>query len=363
MQTGRQAVDNLLRKNGADFVPLYDSPWGGTIEKWVDQGMPTDENGNAVSSAEHFGFDMTGCGGWINTEAKPDASEVVEETDEWKIVRNGSGGLHKWWKNKAGTPEHIDFHMSSRKIWEEEYREHLLTNHRARLRDLDEARATFEKCKKGNRWMHYGGTFIWEPLRASLGDVNMFMALVDDPDWIHDFNRVYTDMNKACYKILFDEVGVPDGVWIYEDLGYRDRLFCSPQHMRDLFFPYFTELVAFFHSYDLPVVLHSCGYQEPIIPFIIEAGFDGLNPMEVKAGNDIFKYAEQYADQICFVGGLDARVLESGDRPLIKREVSNLIEGMKARGAKYIYGSDHSLSTNIDYQDFLYSLEVYREHR
>jgi hypothetical protein len=36
---------------------------------------------------------------------------------------------------------------------------------------------------------------------------------------------------------------------------------------------------------------------------------------------------------------------------------------MKARGARFVYASDHSLSTNIDYHDYLYSLEVYREHR
>lgn len=32
------------------------------------------------------------------------------------------------------------------------------------------------------------------------------------------------------------------------------------------------------------------------------------------------------------------------------------------RGASFIYASDHSLSTNIDYQDFQYALEVYKEH-
>ena len=35
---------------------------------------------------------------------------------------------------------------------------------------------------------------------------------------------------------------------------------------------------------------------------------------------------------------------------------------MKERGARYVFGSDHSLSTNIDYGDFLFALEIYREH-
>ena len=42
---------------------------------------------------------------------------TIEETDEWKIVLNGNGARLKWWKNKSGTPEHIDFHMTTRAIW------------------------------------------------------------------------------------------------------------------------------------------------------------------------------------------------------------------------------------------------------
>ena len=35
---------------------------------------------------------------------------------------------------------------------------------------------------------------------------------------------------------------------------------------------------------------------------------------------------------------------------------------MKARGARFIYCSDHSVSTNVDYEDFRFALDVYREH-
>ena len=62
------------------------------------------------------------------------------------------------------------------------------------------------------------------------------------------------------------------------------------------------------------------------------------------------------------IGGLDARVLETGDRGLIRRKVIELVEGMKARGAFYVYASEHSISTNVDYEDFKYAIEVYRDH-
>jgi len=360
MQTARQAIDHLMRGRRADHVPIHDSPWGDTVRKWVTQGMPTDEKGNPTNAVDHFEFDMAGCGGWFDWMAKRGVQDVIEETDDWKVVRNGNGAALKWWKGKSGTPEHIDFLMTSRDVWDRDYRPHLAEFEPDRV-NVESARNSLAQRRSQGKWTFYGHQFIWENMRASMGDVTMYMALIDDPEWVHDFNRVYTDMWKAAFRILIEEAGKPDGVWVYEDLGYRDRLFCSPTVLADVIFPYYAELVEFFHSYDLPVVLHSCGFQEPMIPLAIEAGFDALNPMEVKAGNDILRFAEQYGDTIAFVGGLDARILESGDRDVIRDGVTRFIRGMKARGARFVYGSDHSLSTNIDYGDFRYSLDVYRE--
>ncbi len=359
-ESSRSAIDAILRGRHASFVPLHDAPWSDTVDKWVKQGMPTDANGKAVNAEDHFGFDMAGCGGWFKWQAVYDREVILEENEQWKIVRNGNGAVLKWWKTHSGTPEHIDFHMSSRAIWERDYRPKLVDFDPKRV-DVEGARKNLALRRGQEKWTYFGHQFIWECLRASLGDVAMYMALIEDPEWIHDFNRVHTDMWKSCYAYLFEQVGKPDGVWVYEDLGYRDKLFCSPKVLAEVIFPYYAELVDFFHGYDLPVVLHSCGYQAPMIPLAIEAGFDGLNPMEVKAGNDIFAYAEKYGDKLAFVGGFDAVILESSDRELIRRRVIDFMVGMKKRGARFVYGSDHSLSTNIDYDDFLYSLEVYRE--
>ena len=35
---------------------------------------------------------------------------------------------------------------------------------------------------------------------------------------------------------------------------------------------------------------------------------------------------------------------------------------MKAHGARYIFSSDHSISTSVRYADYQYALEVYRQH-
>jgi len=360
MGNSRDLIDTQLRGRRGDRVGVMDGPWADTLRRWVTEGYPKDEEGNPVSPVDHFGYDVCGVGGWFDLHPLRGVSEVEEETDEWRVVRNGSGAALKWWKNKSGTPEHIDFRMTSREIWDHDYRSHLLHVDRARL-DIEGTARELARRRAQGLWTHYGHLFIWEHMRESLGDVCLYESLLLDPDWIHDIGRVYTDFFKVHYQVLFDEVGLPDGMWLYEDLGYKNGLFCSPKVLAELIFPYYAELVAFFHSYDLPVVLHSCGRTTDALPLILEAGFDGLNPMEVKAGNDIFRFAEQYGDRLMFFGGLDARVLESGDRDLIRRGVTEFMQGMKARGARFVFASDHSLSTNIAYADYCYALEVYRE--
>ena len=358
----RDVIDNLIRGKKVERVGLYDSPWTETVEKWKDEehfGKKDDDK--PLDLSKHFGFDKSCVGGWFDRMPLPGVSELVEETDEWELRRNGAGALLKNWKYKSGTPEHVDFTMTSREIWEKDYRPHLLTVDKERL-NIKKTAKMLKKRKEQGLWTFYGDMFIWETMRGSLGDICMMESLLLDPDWIHDYNRVYTDFFKAHYRVLFEEVGKPDGIWVYEDLGYKNGLFCSPNVLNELFFPYYKEYVDFFHSYDIPVVFHSCGGIEDALPLIVEAGFDALNPMEVKAGCDALKFAEQYGDKLAFIGGLDALVLESGDKDLIKREVIRIVEGMKSLGARYIFGSDHSVSPNVKYEDFVYAIEVYKKH-
>ncbi len=387
MATSREIVDALLRGRKAERVALMDGPWADTLAAWVRQGYPTRwvhkekgedrwlrEDGMSEEALEageyeepvppwqHFGYDMAGVGPWFDIQPLRDHEELLEETDAWTIKRNGAGAALKYWKHKSGTPEHVDFLMTSRAVWERDYRPHLVQFDPARF-DLPEIRRNFQEAHDAGRWAHFGHMFIWECMRQSMGDVTMYESLVLDPDWIHDYNRVYTDFYKQAFAYIFTNVGLPDGIWLYEDLGYKNGLFASPKVLSELIFPYYKELVDFFHSYNLPVVLHSCGSTAQALPLIIQAGFDALNPMERKAkDNDPFVFAEKYGDKLAFVGGLDTRVFETNDRDIIRREVSAYLDGMKARGARLVFASDHSISTNTRYDSYCYALEVYREH-
>ena len=388
MQSGQKVIDDLLRGRQAERVGLMDGPWADTVWAWVQQGYPTrwvykkkgqsrwrPEDGrweDALQAGEYeepvpvwqyFSYDMVGVGGWFDLMPLRDYEELLDETDEWEVKRNGAGAALKYWKHKSGTPEHIDFRMTSRQVWERDYRTYLLEFDPQRFDDLDNARQSLADARQVQAWAHYGHMFIWECMRQSMGDITLYQSLLDDPDWIEDYNRVYTDFFKRNFTYLFEQVGMPDGIWLYEDMGYKNGLFASPKVLQELIFPYYRELVAFFHSYDLPVVLHTCGSTAQALPLIVEAGFDALNPMERKAkGNDPFAFAEQYGDRLAFVGGLDVRIFETNDKDLIGKEVKAYIQGMKARGARLVFASDHSIPPTVRLDTYQYIVDVYRQH-
>ena len=358
----KEIVTNLLSDKPPVQMGLNEFFWSDTLRAWTDQGYPVDDKDEPVDAVAHFGLDVCGVNGRFDIMPLRDVDEVVDETDDWVLKRNGAGGVLRWWKNKSGTPEHIDFTMANRKVWEEQYRPHVLEVDRGRL-DLDEGRKNMRRRREEGLWTFYGYSFLWELMRASMGDVTMYESFLTDPGWIHDYNRVYTDFYKAHMTVLFEELELPDGVWIFEDLGYRNGLCCSPQVLENLIFPYYKEMVDFVHGYGLPVLLHACGGITDAVPLVVQAGFDGLNPMEVKAGCDVVRFAEQYGDRLLFLGGLDARIFESGDRDLIRTSVIDLTDTMRTLGARFVFGSDHSISTNVQYADYQYAVEVFRDCR
>jgi len=385
--TSRDLIQKMFNRGSIERVGLTDSPWSDTLLLWVQEGYPTrrvhkkvgqerwrkddgqwedvNQEGDfeePVPPWQHFHYDMVGIGPWIDNMPLRDYEETITETSEWKIIRNGAGASFKFWKHKMGTPEHMDFRMRSPEIWERDYRPYLKELDPLRI-DTDELRRNRAEADLSQVWTHYGNTFVWELMRQSMGDITLYESLLLDPAWIHDFCQVYTDFYKKHFDYMFEKIGFPDGIWLYEDLGYKNGLFASPKVMRNLIFPYYQELVAYFHEKGLPVVLHSCGSQAAALDLIVEAGFDGLNPMERKAkDNDPFLFAEKYKDKLVFIGGMDVRVFESNDKDLIKKEVSQYLDGMKARGARLLFASDHSITPNVHYDTYRFALDVYREH-
>ena len=53
---------------------------------------------------------------------------------------------------------------------------------------------------------------------------------------------------------------------------------------------------------DWCVIMHCDGDVHEFIPLLIEAGFDCIQPLEARAGNDVRKLKGQYGKDIAFFG-------------------------------------------------------------
>lgn len=391
--TSKKFVQQIFNGNSINRVGLYEHFWIETPQKWITEGYPytTVEQKESVDEKKHishvapsykksnelpknpyhhFSFDMHPCGGSFDTDPLIGFEEIIEETDEWVVKKNGAGAVLKYWKYKSGTPEHIDFNMTSREIWEKKYRNLLLEPDEKRLESgswrngpLSEDIKEKEWGEKHSKWTCFGHVFIWEVLRQSLGDLCMYESLLLDPEWIKDFNRVYTDFYKTHFNMLFNKLGLPDGIWLYDDLAYKNGLFASPDILKSLVVPFYSEITDFFHKLGLNVILHSCGNISEGLPLIIDSGFDAIQPMEIKAGCDPVQIAEQYGSELVLIGGFDIRLLETNDRVLIIKEVERLVNEMKKREVKYILHSDHSIPPTVSFESYKYFLEAFEKNK
>ncbi len=186
---------------------------------------------------EHFGLDMAGCGGWFDALPMRGVEEMVEETDEWKVSRNGAGAALKWWKNKSGTPEHVDFRMTSREIWERDYRPHLLAVDRARV-DVPGAAEALASAAPRGAGPTTGTSSSGKTCGRAWATLPLYTSLLADPDWIHDYGRVYTDFFKTCLRAPRSRRPAgPTASGSTRTSATRHRLFARPEVARAAHLP------------------------------------------------------------------------------------------------------------------------------
>jgi len=125
---------------------------------------------------------------------------------------------------------------------------------------------------------------------------------------------------------------------------------------KDLIFPSHKRTIDYAHANGMPVIMHSCGFVEPLLPGMIEAGIDCLQVIEVKAGMDLLRIHRNYGDRIALMGGIDIRKLYTNDKKAIDEELESKIPIVK-QGFGYVAHSDHSIPKTVDYETFRYYIK------
>ena len=355
--TGKERISRTLKREPIDRVGVFESFWSDTHRAWASQSHIS-ENEDLKG---HFELDLRDA--WaFNPVANLDfEDEIVEETDETKLVRSGDGALLRWWKDRQGTPEHVDFLVKDRQTWQAHARDGLTNadNFRRRI-DFEGYRNMKAKCEREDLFFCWSGVNVFECMHPVTGHENMLVGMALDPEWVRDMCKVYSDLTINLLEILFAEEGPPDGMYFHEDMGFKHRPFMSPAMYKDIVWPAHKRTFDYSHSLDLPVIVHSCGFVEPLSEGLIEAGMDCLQAMEVKAGMDLLKLKKDYGDRITLFGGMDIRTLETNDKSIVEAELAaKLPRAMEGGG--YILHTDHSVSSRVDYDTYKFFLDRARE--
>jgi uroporphyrinogen decarboxylase len=264
------------------------------------------------------------------------------------------------WKKHSGVPEHVDFAVKDRKAWEEMVRPQLLDESLLEKRiPFEEYRTAYANARAGGRYIVWHGVNVFECMHPVCGHEYMLMGMALDPEWIIDMCDVFANLTMKCQQLLFEREGYPDGIWFYEDMGFKERPFMSPAMYDDIIKPFHKKTFDYAHSIGCKVIVHSCGYVEPLIPGLIEAGMDCLQAMEVKAGMDLLKIQQKYGEHIALMGGLDVRVLETNDLAKVDALIETKVKPALEYGGYIIY-SDHSIPQSVEYDTYKYFLESAR---
>ena len=146
------------------------------------------------------------------------------------------------------------------------------------------------------------------------------------------------------------------GIWIYDDMGSNLGPMFSPRSFERVFLPAYRHMIsAYKRAGARYVFLHSDGDIRAILDMLIDAGIDGLHPLERRAHMDIAQLRRQYP-WLILAGGMDnTHTLLNGPIEKIESEAREIID--LGRDGGVIIGT-HSISPEIPVEHFLAYHEV-----
>ncbi len=194
------------------------------------------------------------------------------------------------------------------------------------------------------------------------GYENWFMDTVIDPGGMESlFDRIVDDKLRYWDAIIdwAIETGNTDKIQVIsecDDLGSQTTTIIDPDTLRQMVIPRLN--IIFSHvKKRLPhvkVFMHSCGAIREILPDLIEAGLDILNPVQFTAtGMDLNELKRDFGDVITFWGGgVDTQsTLNNGSPRQVADEVKSIID-ILAPGGGFVFAPVHNIQDDVSPENF-----------
>ncbi len=221
--------------------------------------------------------------------------------------------------------------------------------------DFTEVLAHIELARSHGFYVFSGmwGSFF-HTVADFFGMENYFVKMYTDPAVVEAVTDHVVEFTLEANRRYFAAVGHGmDAYFFGNDFGTQLDLLISPKLFRRFVLPSFVKFTAQAKSYGYKVVLHSCGAIEKAIPALIDAGVDGLHPLQALArGMDAENLVRKYGPELVWIGGVDTQqLLPFGTPEEVTAEVRRLKEVF---GPRYVVSPSHeALLPNVSVENLV----------
>ncbi len=155
-----------------------------------------------------------------------------------------------------------------------------------------------------------------------------------------------------------------DVILFGDDLGGQKGPLLSPDMYREYYKPFHKQMWTRAKQLaNVKVMLHCCGGVRPLLPDLIDAGLDAINPVQITCdGMEAAALKRDFGDQMVFWGGgCDTRqILPNGTPAEVRNHVHRQVEIMK-RGGGFVFQQVHNILANVPPENIIAMFQAIRE--
>ncbi len=186
--------------------------------------------------------------------------------------------------------------------------------------------------------------------------MELFVSLMMEyPDLVEEWLEARNQAELRRVAAIADPAWIPIAL-PYDDIAFKGGPLFSPAWLRQYVFPRLKRLVDAWHTRDAACLFHSDGNLWLVMDDLVEAGIDGLNPLEVLANMSVGSVRERYPD-LFLTGGIDVSQLLSTGTPDEVRDACR-VAIQEACGRGYFLGSTTELHWDVKLENAVAMIET-----
>ena len=191
---------------------------------------------------------------------------------------------------------------------------------------------------------------------------NFFMLLAGEPKKAHRFLDRLVEIHLANLEKFLAAVGPSIDIILFgDDLGMQTGPMLSPRMYCEFFKPRHQQLWTRAKELaDVKVMLHCCGGVRELLPHLIEAGLDAINPVQITcAGMDAAQLKAEFGRDLTFWGGgCDTRDVLTNARPAqVAAHVRNQVR-LLTPGGGFVFQQVHNILANVPPENIVAMLDA-----